>query len=198
MLQQVLEENRTQNERRRQEASVSLNKCHSRRTRLHEEMDAVSAALEATSHADARQEHERKLVVLRTSLSSIEASISRFENIIEECRMMEEEVRQTTEEMASQDQPNSDNEDMEMVDQDMVSQPEPSAPSTEANMGDQPMLASEGGVVSPEEEAILMGVASQSEDRSPANKTALVSGGLAELQLASPPRPETEEEGTHP
>ena len=111
---------------------------------------------------------------------------------------MEDEVRQTTEEMASHNQPDSEDEDVEMVDQDTVSQPEPSAPSTEANTGDQPMLASEGGVVSPEEEAILMGVASQSEDRSPASETASVSGGLAELQLTSPLHPGTEEEGTHP
>ena len=109
---------------------------------------------------------------------------------------MEEEVHQTSDEMASHDQPNSGHEDMEMVDQ--VSQPEPSVPSTEANTGDQPMLALEGGVVSPEEEAILMGVTSQSEDRSPASETAFVSGGMAELQLASPLHPGTEGEGTHP
>ena len=143
-------------------------------------------------------EYDRKLEARRTSLSSVEATISRFENIIEECRMMENEVCQTTEEMASQERPNSGDEDMEMVDQDTVSQLEPSAPSTEANTGDQPMLASEGGIISPEEEAILMGVASQPENRSPASETASVSGGMAELQLASPPHPGTEEEGTHP
>ena len=64
--------------------------------------------------------------------------------------------------MASQDQPNSDNEvtDVEMVDQEVVSQLESSTPSTEASMGGQPLLASGGGLMSPEEEAILLGAAS--------------------------------------
>ena len=198
VLLQVLEENRKQNERRHQEAMSSLNKCHSRRTRLHAEMDTVSAALGATSLTEAHQELEKKLEAIRTSLRSVEASISRFENIIKECRMMEDEVRQTSEELASRDQPNSGSEDVEMVDQEMVSQLEPSVLSMEANTEDQPVSASGGGIVSPEEEAILMGVASQSEGHSQASETASVSGELADLQLTSPPRPEAEEEETHP
>ena len=107
-------------------------------------MDAVSAALGATSNREAHKEYEKKMEAIRTCLSSVEASISRFENIIEECRMMEDEVRQTTEEMASQDQPNSGDEvtDVEMVDQEVVSQLKSSDLPAEASMGDQPLLAS--------------------------------------------------------
>ena len=76
MLQQVLGENRMQNERRCQDTTVSLNRHRSRRTRVHEEMDAVSVALEAAASPEARLEHERKLEVLRNSLNSIEATIS--------------------------------------------------------------------------------------------------------------------------
>ena len=198
VLHQVLEENRMQNERQHRGAPASLNKYHSCRTRLHGELDAASVALGATSRAETRKEYEKKIEAIRTSLSSIEASIARFEDIIEECRMKEEEVHQSSEEMASRDQPDSGDEDVEMVDQDTVSQPRPSAPSMETNMGDQPMLASEGGTISPKEEAILLGAASQSENRSPASETASVSGGLAELQLTSLPNPGTEEEGTPP
>ena len=111
---------------------------------------------------------------------------------------MEDEVHQTTEEMASQDQPDSGDKvmDVEMVDQEVVSQLESSEPSTETSTEDQPLLASGDGLVSPEEEEILLGAASQPEDRSPASETASVSGGLAELQLTSPPHPGTEEEET--
>ena len=111
---------------------------------------------------------------------------------------MEDEVRQTAEEAASQDQPNSGDEatDVKMVDQEVVPQLKSSNSHMEASTGDQPLLASGGGLVSPEEDEILMGVTSQPEDRSPASETASVSGGLAELQLTSPPHPGAEEEGT--
>ena len=39
---QVLRENRKQNERKHNESSSSLRKCHSRRNKLHDEFDAVS------------------------------------------------------------------------------------------------------------------------------------------------------------
>ena len=198
VLWQVLEKNRLENERRQREATTSLNKCRSQRTRLHEEMDAVSKTLEATSNREACKEYEKKMEVLRTSLIAVEAAISRFENIIEECRMMEDDVRQAKEEAASGDQSDSREgaEDVEMVDQEVVSQLGSSNPHTEANIGTPPLLALRGDLVSPEEEEILLGRASQSKDRSSASETAWVSGGLAELQLASPSHSGTEDEGT--
>ena len=126
-------------------------------------MDALSAALEAISDRRARKEPEKKMEAIRTSLHSVEASISKFENIIEECRMMEDEVHQTAEETASQDQPDSGNEvmkDVEMVDQEVVPRLESSDSHMEVSTEDQPPLASEGGLVSPEEDAILMGATS--------------------------------------
>ena len=42
---QVLRENRKQNERKRNESSSSLRKCRSRRTKLHDEFDAVSKTM---------------------------------------------------------------------------------------------------------------------------------------------------------
>ena len=46
---QVLQENRKQNERRCNESSSSLRKCHSRRTKLRDEFDAVSKTMEVTT-----------------------------------------------------------------------------------------------------------------------------------------------------
>ena len=85
---------------------------------------------------------------------------------------MEEEVLQTTEEMASQDRPDSD-EDVEMADE-VVSQPESSVPPMEPDTGDRTGSTSGDGVMSPEEEEILMGSASQPGDFSPACETVLV------------------------
>ena len=162
-------------------------------------MDALSATLEDISNRRARKEPEKKMEAIRTSLPSVEASISKFENIIEECRMMEGKVCQTAEETASQDQPDSGNdvaEDVEMTDQEVVPQLESSDSHMEVSTEDQPPSASGGGLVSPEEDAILMGATAQPENRSPASETTLVSGELAGLQLASPPHPEPEEEET--
>ena len=66
----------------------------------------------------------------------------------------------------------------------------------EVSTEDQPPSTSGGGLVSPEEDAILMGATAQPEECSPASETASVSGELAGLQLASPPHPEPEEKET--
>ena len=65
----------------------------------------LTQSLEMVSNRRAQQENEKKLMAIRTSLVSIEASISKFENIIKECQMLEDEVHQTAEEVASENQP---------------------------------------------------------------------------------------------
>ena len=109
--------------------------------------------------------------------------------------MLEEEAHQIEEEEARQDQsgPGEEAADIEMVDQEEVGDPESSGPHMEANTEDNPPLASGGDTISPEEENILLGETPQPEDRSPRSETALVSGGMAELRLASPACPGTEE-----
>ena len=73
--------------------SSSLSKCHSRRTKLHDKFDAVSKTLEVTTDRRARKEMEWRLAAIQTSLNAVENSISKFENLIEDCRMVEEEAR---------------------------------------------------------------------------------------------------------
>ena len=80
-----------------------------------------------------------------------------------------------------------------MVNQEELGNPESSGPHMEANTEDNPPSASGGDAISPEEENILLGEIPQLEDSSPRSETTLVSGGMAELQLASPACPGTEE-----
>ena len=192
---QVLQENRKQNERKQNESSSSLRKCHCRRTKLHDEFDAVSKTLEITTDRWAHKEIEQRLAVIQTSLNAVENSISKFENLIEDCRMVEEEVRQIEEEEACQDQSSFGEEatDVEMVDQEERGDPESSGPHMEADTKDNPLSTSGGDTISPEEEAILMGGTPQPEDHSPRSETALVSGGMVELRLTSPSHPGPEE-----
>ena len=115
----------------------------------------------------------------------------------------EEELHQIEEEEAHQDQPGFGEEtaNVEMVDEEERGNPESSGPRVEADTEDNLPLASGGDTVSPEEEAILLGRTPQPEDsatgsHSPRSETAVVSGGMAELCLASPSHPGPEEEET--
>ena len=111
--------------------------------------------------------------------------------------MLENEAHQTEEEEASQDQPSPEEEatDVEMVDQEELGDPESSGPQVEADTEDNPPPAADddGDVLSSEEENVLLGEIPQLEDSSPGSETAMVSGGMAELRLASPGHPGTEE-----
>ena len=124
--------------------SSSLRKCLSRRTKLHDELDAMSKALEVTREGPAHTEMEPRVTVLQTPLNAMEKSISKFENLIEECRMLEEE--------AHEDQPHPGEEvtDVKMVDQEDRGDPEPSGPRVEAETEDNPQSASRENTVSPE------------------------------------------------
>ena len=192
---QVLLENRKHNERRWNEASSSLRKCLSRRTKLHDELDAVNKTLEVAPVGQTCLEMEQRLAAIHTSLTAIENSIAKFKNLIEECRMLEEEARQMEEEEASQDQsgPREEAADIEMVDQEELGNPESSSPQMEVNTEDNHLPASDGDAISQEEENVLLGEICPLEDSSPRSKTAVVSGGMAELRFTSPAHPGTEE-----
>ena len=114
--------------------------------------------------------------------------------------MVEEEARRIEEEEARPDQssPGEEAANIKMVDQEELGDPESSGPRMEADTEDNPQLASGGDTVSLEEEAILLGQTPQPEEsatgsHSPRSETAAVSGGMAELCLASPSHPGTEE-----
>ena len=132
---------------------------------------------------------------IHTSLTAVENSVAKFENSVEECQMLEDEAQQMEEEEASRDQPDPEGEiaDVEMIDQEELGDPEPSGHYTEADTEDNPPQASDGDVMSPEEESALLAGTPPWEESSPGSKTTGVSGGMAELRLTSPARPGTEE-----
>ena len=161
--------------------------------------------MEITTDGCACKEMEQRLAAPQTSLNAVENSITKFENFIEDCRMVEEELHRIEEDEACQEEEDEacqeeekETADIKMVDEEECSNPESSGPCMEADTEDIPPLISSGDTVSPEEEAILLGQIPQTEDpatgsHSPRSETATVSGGMAELRLASPGCPGTEE-----
>ena len=94
---QVLKENLRHFDKRCTDAASSLRKCNKRQTQLHTEFDATSEAMQVVANAPSSREMEHRLSSLQTSLTVIERSIMRYENIIEDCRMQEEEAHQEEE-----------------------------------------------------------------------------------------------------
>ena len=89
---QVLKENQRHNEKKCTDVTSSLQKCLNRRTKLHDEFDAVSQDMEVITDAPSSREMEHRLNTLQTSLSMVERSVTKFDNLIEDCQMLEEEV----------------------------------------------------------------------------------------------------------
>ena len=87
----------------------------------------------------------------------IERSITRYKNIIEDCRMQEEEARQEEETSPKQEEEVTD---AEMVDEEECSDAEPPDPQGVADTENIPPLDPAGDAVSPEEDTFLMQLAS--------------------------------------
>ena len=107
---------------------------------------------------------------------------------------MEEEICQEQEEEVT---------DTEMADEEVHGDSKPSAPHGEADTEGPPPLASAEDAVSPEEDALLMQLASQPKDpatesHSPRSETGMVLGEMAKLCLTFPSQPGPEEDETQP
>ena len=207
VIDQVLRENRRHNKRKCNESTSSLQKCRNRRTKLHDEFDAVSKTMEVITDAPSCREMEQRLNTLQTSLSVVETSITKFKNLIEDCRMVEEEVHCVEEDEAHQEyeacQEEEEIADVKMVEEEERGDPESSGPRREADTEDIPPLVSAVDTFSPEEDTLLMQQAPQPEDpvagsHSPRSETGTVSGGMAELCLTSLSHPGHEEDETPP
>ena len=208
MIDHVLRENRRHNKKKCNESTSSLQKCHNRRTTLCDEFDAVLKAMEVLTDAPSRREMEQRLSTLQTSLNMVERSITKFENLIKDCRMLEEEVCHVEEDEACLEEEICQEEEEEITDIEMVGEeergdPEPSGPCGEADTEGLPPLVSAGDAVSLEEDALLMQPAPQPEDpaagsHSPRSETGTVSGEMAELCLTSPGHLGHEEDETPP
>ena len=156
--------------------------------------------MEVVTDVPSSREMEQRLSTLQTSLDVVERSITRYENLIEDCWMQEEEAH-LEEEICEQEE--EEVTDAEMVDEEERGDPEPSGPRGEADTEGPPPLEFAEDAVSPEEDVLLMQPACQPEDpvagsRSPRSETGTVSGEMAKLSLTSPSQPGPEEDETQP
>ena len=164
--------------------------------------------MEVLTDAPSCREMEQRLNTLQTSLNVVERSITKFENLIKDCRMLEEEVRHVEEDEACLEEEICQEEEeeianIEMVEEEERGDPKSSGPRGEAKTEGLPPLVSAGDAVSPEEDALLMQPAPQPEDpvagsHIPRSETGTVSGGMAELCLTSLSHPGHEEDETPP
>ena len=193
MVTQVLKENRRHVKTKRAKAATSLGNCNKHRTDLHAEFDATSEAMQMVTNSASGRELEHRLNSLQTSLTAIERAITKYENILKDCRMQEEEACQ--EEVIFQEQEEEEEDtDTKMVEEGECSDGEPSGPQGAAGTEDSPPLDPAGDAFSPEEDAFLMQQASQPVDptagsHSPRSEAGTVSGEMAELNLTSPSQP---------
>ena len=196
---QVLKENQRHVEKKRTKVATSLGKCNKQWTDLRVEFDAMSEAMQVVTNAASGRKLEHRLNSLQTSLTMIEWAIMRYKDILEDCRMQEEEACQ--EEEIFHEQEEEQDTDAEMVEEGEHGDAEPSGPQGVASTEDIPPLDSAGDAVSPEEDALLMQQAPQSEDptagsHSPRSEAGMVSGEMADLSLTSPSQPELGENET--
>ena len=197
---QILKENRRHLETKRAKAATSLGNCNRRRTDLRGEFDATSEAMQMVTDRASGVELEHWLNSLQTSLTAIKQAITKYENILEDCRMQEEEAHQ--EEVISPEQEEEEGEaDAEMMEEGERSDGEPSGPQGAAETEDVPPLVPTGDAISPEEDAFLMQQACQPVDpaagsHSPRSEASTVSGEMAELSLTSLSQPGPGEDKT--
>ena len=197
---QVLKENRRHVKTKHAKATTSLGSCNKRRTDLHTEFNATSEAMQMVTNRASGRELEHRLNSLQTSLTAIERAITKYENILEDCRMQEEEAHQEEVIFHEQEEEEGDT-DAEMVEEGEHGNGEPSGPQGAAGTEDAPPLDPAGDAVSPEEDAFLMQQASQPLDsaagsHSPRSEAGTVSGEMAELSLTSPSQPGPGEDET--
>ena len=145
------------------------------------------------------RELEHRLNSLQTSLTTIEWAITKYENILKDCRMQEEEAHQ--EDMIFQEHEEEGDTDAEMMEEGECGDGEPYGPPGAAGTEDAPPWDPTGDAISPEEDAFLMQQASQPVDpaarsHSPRSDAGTVSGEMAKLSLTSPSQPGPEEDKT--
>ena len=131
---QVLKENQRHVEMKCAKATTSLGNCNKWRTDLRVEFDATSEAMQVVTDGASGRELEHRLNSLQTSLTVIEQAITKYENILKDCRMQEEEAHQ--EEVIFQEQEEEGDTDTEMVEEGECGDGEPSGPQGVAGTED--------------------------------------------------------------
>ena len=105
-------------------------------------------AMQMVTDRASGMELEHRLNSLQTSLTAIERAITKYKNILEDCRMQEEEARQ--EEVISQEREEEEGDtDTEMMKEGERDDGEPSGPQGVAEIEEVPPLVPTGDAVSP-------------------------------------------------
>ena len=82
---QVIDKNYAGLQRMREHLTSLLQTYNSRRTQYLDELDRLSKRLDSTGSGSLRGDLEAKMSVIRTTISKVEASITRYENQLEKC-----------------------------------------------------------------------------------------------------------------
>ena len=143
---QVLKENQRHVKKKRAKVATSLGNCNKQRTDLCVEFNATSEAMQMVTDGASGRELEHRLSSLQTSLTMIKQAITRYENILEDCRMQEEEAFQ--EEVIFQEQEEEEGANAEMIEEEERGDVEPSGPQGAAGTEDIPPLDPTGDAVS--------------------------------------------------
>ena len=106
----------------------------------------MSEAMQMVTNRASGMELEHRLNSLQTSLTTIERAITKYENILKDCRMQEEEAHQ--EEVTLPEQEEEGDTDTKMVEEGEHGDGEPSGPQGVAKTEDAPPLVP-AGVASP-------------------------------------------------
>ena len=192
-------------ERMKQQAIYSLHKARSRRTQLLEELGVLMKSMEVQGDKLPPKEVVEREKVLQSSNRRVEAAISQYEDLLEECRIQEDEAR-----CEDQDQPSSSegsDDDVKMEPSEESNSPSGESPSclrsheaeppVEVSMKGDQVMALEGDVtVSPEEDDILTGAHTSTEDQGPTSDPTSMAGELAKLHVHSPSQQKHEDRET--
>ena len=166
----------------------------------------MSRKLDATGDQRVWREMEARMSVIRSAILKVEATITKYEDHLEECHLRADEAQYGDQGQSDSHQSNDDikMEPSTEEEEDPLSQPSSltTQPQEEADVkGTQEEADTEGAqsvtsggsiTVMPEEEEILMGDWTPTKGRSPASDISSMMGDMARLQVHTPPHEKTE------
>ena len=93
VLTQVLNENHMELQRMREHLTSLLQSCNAKRTKYLDELTSLSKKLDCTGDDRQRGDIKAKMSVVCTAISTVKATIKRYENHLEECWFREHETQ---------------------------------------------------------------------------------------------------------
>ena len=188
----VLQENYERHERMKQQSASSLCKYTNWRAKLLEEMDTLSKSMEVARGWKAQKEIEEKISVLHMALNKVEASITKYEDLLEESWIQEDG------DWGQPDSHEASDEEVRMEPSEESNPPDVESSShlstleMETSMevgleGTSPEASGGNITISSEEDDILSGDQTHPKDQNPTSDTASVPGEMVTCPLSSTP-----------